>query len=164
MEDKLALGVRHTAPAEGRILAVNRGHRRALKSVIIELSRGELEGRPDAPRFSAFSGRHPSGLAGEHVRELLLESGMWTALRGRPFSRVANPADRPHSLFVTAVDTNPLAASVETVMMGAQGAFESGLFALSKLTDGPLFVCTAKGMPHHMHPRGTHMGKDLFHE
>ena len=147
MEDKLALGVRHTAPAEGRILAVNRGHRRALKSVIIELSRGELEGRPDAPRFSAFSGRHPSGLAGEHVRELLLESGMWTALRGRPFSRVANPADRPHSLFVTAVETHPLAASVETVRMGAQGAFESGLFALSKLTDGPLFVCTAKGMP-----------------
>ena len=70
---------------------------------------------------------------------------MWTAIRGRPFSRVANPVGRPHSVFVTAIDSNPLAASVETVMMGAQGAFETGLVALSKLTDGPVFVCTAKG-------------------
>ena len=147
MEDKKATGVRYTAPAEGRVVAVNRGDRRALQSVVIELSRSEREGRPDVPHFSAFSGRHPSGLTGEEVRELLLESGMWSALRGRPFSHVANPADRPHSVFVTVSDTNPLAASVETVMSGAQGAFETGLFALSKLTEGPLFVCTSSGLP-----------------
>ena len=145
MEDKKIQGVRYTAPAEGRILAINRGDRRALQSVIIELSRAELEGRPDSPRFSSFSGRHPSSLTGDEVRELLLESGMWTAIRGRPFSRVANPDGRPHSVFVTAIDSNPLAASVEAVMTGAQGAFETGLVGLSKLTDGPVFVCTARG-------------------
>ena len=147
MEDKKAPGVRYTAPAEGRVLAVNRGDRRALQSVVIELSRSEREGRPDAPRFSAFSSRHPSALTGDEVRELLVESGQWIALRGRPFSRVADPAERPHSIFVTAIDTNPLAASVETVLTGSQGAFETGLFALSKLTDGPLFVCTPTGLP-----------------
>ena len=126
---------------------MNRGDRRALQSIVIELSRSEREGRPDAPRFSGFSGRHPSGLTDDEIRALLLESGLWIALRGRPFSRVANPADRPHSVFVTATDTNPLAPSVETIMAGAQGAFETGLFALAKLTDGPLFVCTAKDLP-----------------
>ncbi|HJO39560.1 MAG: Na(+)-translocating NADH-quinone reductase subunit A [Vicinamibacterales bacterium] len=145
MEDKTLAGVRHTAPAEGRVLAVNRGDRRALQSVVIELSRGEREGRPDTTSFSAFSGRHPSGLADDEVRSLLVESGLWTALRARPFSRVANPDVRPHSIFVTAIDTNPLAASVEAVMMGAEGAFDYGLFALSRLTEGPLFVCTPGG-------------------
>ncbi|HAK56467.1 MAG TPA: NADH:ubiquinone reductase (Na(+)-transporting) subunit A [Acidobacteria bacterium] len=145
MEDKKLPGVRHTAPAEGRVLAVNRGDRRALQSVVIELSRGEREGHPDTTAFSAFSGRHPSGLTGDEVRALLVESGLWAALRGRPFSKVANPDDRPHSIFVTATDTNPLAASVEAVMMGAEGAFDDGLFALSRLTDGPLFVCTPAG-------------------
>ena len=143
-KDKRMPGVRYTAPASGTVVAVNRGSRRALLSVVIELSRDEREGRaPDQVRLSAFSGRHPSGLSGDAVRELLLESGVWVALRGRPFGRVANPADRPHSVFVTAVDTHPLAPSLEVATQGAAVPFERGVAALCRLTDGPVFVCTA---------------------
>ena len=142
-EDKTVPGVRYTSPSAGTVTAINRGARRALQSVVIEQSRAEREGRPaEAAAFGAFSGRHPAGMTGEAVRELLLESGQWTALRARPYGRVADPAASPHSIFVTAIDTNPLAPRLSALMEGREGWFERGLAALARLTDGPVFVCT----------------------
>ena len=149
-EDKTLPGVRYTAPAAGTVRAVNRGARRALQSVVIEPSRAEREGRePEAARFAAWSGRHPSGMTGDEVRDLLLESGQWTALRARPFGRVADPATRPHSIFVTAIDTNPLGPDVAAILQGREGPFELGLEALARLTPGPVFVCTGPGQRVH---------------
>ena len=142
-EDKTMPGVRYTAPAAGTVKAINRGARRALQSVVIEQSRAEREGRaPEAAHFRSWAGRHPSGMTEGEVRELLLESGQWTALRARPYGRVADPATRPHSIFVTAIDTNPLAPDVAAIFEGREGPFERGLAALARLTPGPVFVCT----------------------
>ena len=142
-DDKKTPGVRVTAPGEGRVVAINRGERRAFQSLVIELSAADRSGRGSQVRPSAFSGRHPSALGGDAVRELLLDSGLWTALRARPFSRVANPESRPQSVFVTAMDTDPLAPDVETVMRGREADLERGLVALARLTDGPVFFCTS---------------------
>ena len=143
-EDKKIPGVRYTAPASGTVVAINRGNRRVLRSIVIELSRDEREGRaPDQVRLSAFSGRHPTALSDDDVLELLVDSGLWVALRARPFSRVANPAQRPHSIFVTAIDTHPLAPSLEVLARHAAVPFERGIAVLGRLTDGPVFVCTA---------------------
>ena len=143
LEDKTLPGVRCTAPAAGTVRAIHRGARRALQSVVIEQSRAEREGRaPEAADFGSWSGRHPSGMTEADVRDLLLESGQWTALRARPFGRVADPATRPHSIFVTAIDTNPLGPDVALVLEGREGSFERGLEALARLTAGPVFVCT----------------------
>ena len=149
-EDKQRPGVRFTAPAAGTVQAIHRGDRRAFRSIVIELSRDEEEGRGAAAiRFGSFSGRYPTGLSGDAVRELLLESGLWSAIRARPFGRVADPQARPHSVFVTAIDTEPLAPRVEVVLQGAQGPFERGLVALTRLTEGLVYVCTAprSGVP-----------------
>ena len=149
-EDKTMPGVRCTAPAAGTVRAIHRGARRALQSVVIEASRAEREGRePEAARFAAWSGRHPSGMTEGEVRDLLLESGQWTALRARPYGRVADPATRPHSIFVTAIDTNPLAPDVAAILQGREGPFERGLEALARLTPGPVFVCTGPGQRVH---------------
>lgn len=147
-EDKKMPGVRYTAPGAGRVVAVHRGERRAFQSLVIELTATERSGRaggPEEESFTAFTGKHPNQLKEDEVRELLVESGLWTALRGRPFSHVADPNVRPHSIFVTAIDTHPLAASVDAVLEGRHGDFERGIIAISKLTEGPVFVCTARG-------------------
>lgn len=146
-EDKKVPGVRHTAPGEGRVVAIHRGERRAFQSIVIELSTADRSGRGSQLRLASFSGRHPAGLAGDAVRELLIESGLWTALRARPFSRVANPDTRPRSVFVTAMDTDPLAPDVDVAMSGREADLERGLMALTKLTDGPVFLCTAERFP-----------------
>ncbi len=143
-EDKRIPGVRYTAPGSGRVIAINRGDRRAFRSLVIDLNQGGRSGRDiDEVSFSSFSGKHPNGLSGDEIRELLIESGLWVGLRGRPFGRVADPSIMPNSIFVTAIDTNPLAPSVERLLEGASGAFERGLLALVKLTRGLVYVCTA---------------------
>jgi len=142
-EDKKRPGVRFTAPAAGTVLAILRGDRRSFRSIVIELSREEREGRGTAVTFGSFSGRHPRGLSGDDVRELLVESGLWVSIRARPFSRVADPQTRPHAIFVTAIDTEPFAPRVDVVLEGAHGPFERGVAALSRLTAGVVYVCTA---------------------
>ena len=147
-EDKKTPGVRYTSPGAGKVAAIHRGERRALQSIVIELSQDERGGRaggPEEASFSSFTGKHPGGLSRDDVAGLLIESGTWTALRGRPFSRVANPNDKPRAVFVTAMDTNPLAPSVDVALEGRHSDFEHGLVALSKLTEGPVFVCTSPG-------------------
>lgn len=146
MEDKKLPGVRFTAPGSGKVVAIHRGERRVFESIVIELSSVDRAGRvgaPDQVSFSSFTGKHPNTLSRDDVRALLVESGEWTALRARPFGRVADPEGVPHSIFVTAMDTNPLAPSVEEILEGRHGEFERGLAALTKLTDGSVYVCTA---------------------
>jgi Na+-transporting NADH:ubiquinone oxidoreductase subunit A len=144
-EDKKMPGVRFTSPAAGRVSAVNRGAKRAFQSVVIDLSRTEMEGKTggaDEISYSSYGSKPLSGLTEQDVRDLLMESGLWTALRARPFGKVANPVDKPHSLFVTATDSNPLAPPVSTVLAGKESLFQKGLVVVSKLTEGPVFVCT----------------------
>ncbi len=144
-EDKKTPGVRYTSPAGGQVVAVNRGERRALQSVVIQLDQAELAGAGDTASFDAYTSKHPSELTREQVRDLLVESGLWTAIRQRPFSRIANPEETPAAIFVTAMDSNPLAASVDVAMQGKQDRFERGVEALAKLTDGSVHVCKESG-------------------
>lgn len=169
-EDKKTAGVRYTSPAEGKVAAVNRGGQRSFVSMVIELSAAELGGRAGSEqRYGSYSGRSVEALSGDQVRELLLESGCWPALRSRPFSRVADPAVRPKSIFVTAMDTGPLAPPMAPIVAERGEEIRQGLLALTKLTDGTVFVCQAQGdgleMPAHdrvrterfrgPHPSGT---------
>lgn len=140
-EDKKTAGVRFTSPGSGRVTAIHRGERRALQSLVIQLDASESSGRADSVSFSAYSGRHPGSLTRTEVQELLIESGLWTALRARPFGKVADPAETPRSIFVTAMDSNPLAPPVRLALEGQEDAFERGLQAVAKLTQGPVFVC-----------------------
>jgi Na+-transporting NADH:ubiquinone oxidoreductase subunit A len=148
-EDKKMPGVRFTSPGAGKVVAINRGEKRVFQSMVIELTRGEIEGRAgraEQVSFSSYTGKHPASLAGSQVKTLLIESGLWTALRGRPFARVADPEGQPHSIFVTVTDSNPLAPSVGVAMADQGHRFKLGLAAIAKLTEGAVYVCTEPGM------------------
>ena len=141
--------VRHTAPGAGTVVAIHRGARRTLLSVVIELNDREREGRPsdeDYQPFESYTGDDPTRATPGQVRALLQESGLWTALRTRPFSTVPTPdAEAPHSIFVTAMDSHPLAPDPEVVLQGQEKAFQRGVQVLSRLTEGKVFVCVAPG-------------------
>jgi Na+-transporting NADH:ubiquinone oxidoreductase subunit A len=137
--DKLNAGVLFTAPGAGTVEAVNRGAKRALLSVVIR-----LEGN-DEVKFDQDAGVALDQLSREQVRDKLLASGQWTALRTRPYSKIPDPGAMPHSIFVTAIDTDPVAADPAVVMAGREEDFKNGLTVLGKLTDGELFVCAARG-------------------
>lgn len=146
-EDKKSPGTIYTSPAAGIVTAVNRGEKRALQSVVVELSLGERAGEPLADEIIAFENYQEKDVASyscDEVRALLIESGLWTAFRTRPFSKVPSVESEPGAIFVTAMDTNPLAADVDVVFSGNEAAFEKGLAAIAKLREGNMFLCTAE--------------------
>ena len=149
-EDRKSEGVKFTAPGAGKVAAINRGSYRALQSVVIELSASERDGKPAPDEFQSFESYSEGSiddLSREQVVALLQESGMWTALRARPFGRVPPPgSEAPHSLFVTVADTNPLAPAVDKVLKGREDDFKAGLAVLAKLTEGKVFVCKGAGI------------------
>lgn len=147
-EDKKTPGVLHTAPGAGTVAAINRGDRRALISVVIDLGASEASGAPvpdDFAAFSAYTGAAPASLSREQVRDLLVESGLWTAFRTRPFSKTPAVDSAPHSIFVTAMDSSPLAPDMAVVAEGRQADLDAGVAAVAKLTDGPVFFCRKAG-------------------
>jgi len=138
--DKKMPLVRYTSPGTGTVVEINRGEKRRFISIVIDLDDVEEE-----VRFRSYSEKQLETLGREQVIEQLLESGLWTALRTRPFSKVANPETKPHSIFVTAMDTNALAPSIEIAIAGHKQNFITGLRILSKLTEGKVYVCKAPG-------------------
>ncbi len=149
-EDKKTPGVLYTSPGAGTIAAVNRGEKRALISVVIDLSPGEISGRPgddEHQRFASFTGKPVPALSRDDVRALLLESGLWTAFRTRPYSRVPDPQSTPDGIFINAMDTEPLAPQPEVVVAENKDAFDAGLAIIAKLREGKMFLCVAKGSP-----------------
>ena len=138
-EDKKNPGVKFTAPASGKIAAVNRGAKRVLQSVVIDVAGDEKE------TFEKFAADKLSGVAREQVQSQLVDSGLWTALRTRPFSKIPELGSVPNSIFVSAMDTNPLAADPTVIIAARSDDFVNGLNVLSNLTDGKLFVTKAPG-------------------
>ena len=141
-EDKKNPGVLFTAPASGTVVGVNRGAKRKFESVEIEVDSDDQEGG-DRVEFDAVTGKSPSSLGREKLAESLVASGLWTALRTRPFGKVPAVGTSPSSIFVQAIDTNPLAADPSLAIADRKEQFKLGLQALTQLTDGKVFVCKA---------------------
>lgn len=138
--DKSRPGVRLAAPAGGRIAELHRGERRAFVSLVIEVD------ADDAPaQFPSFTGAPVETLDAATVRALLLESGLWTALRTRPFSHLPAADASPAALFVTAIDTRPHAPDPLPVIAERAADFRTGLVGLTRLTSAPVYLCCAAG-------------------
>jgi Na+-transporting NADH:ubiquinone oxidoreductase subunit A len=138
-EDKRTSGVRHVSPAAGTVAAIHRGEMRAFQSIVIDVD--AAEGPDTQVQFASFTGDVPA--TADAVRALLVESGLWTALRTRPFSKVPSVTSVPHAIFVTATDTRPHAPSVDVVLAGRMEEFHAGVRALAGLCPGTTYVCRA---------------------
>jgi Na+-transporting NADH:ubiquinone oxidoreductase subunit A len=147
--DKKTEGLTYTAPACGTVSEVNRGDRRAFQSLVIEVD-GD-----DAVEFAAPAAGDFDAVSREAVTDLLATSGLWTSLRTRPYSMVPAVGSVPRSIFVQAIDTNPLAADAAPLIRERERDFRAGIIALTKLTDGNVFVCRrpAQPLPGDEHPQ-----------
>lgn len=128
--------VRFTSPGTGRVETLARGARRRLEALVIRLEGGG-EQRFDVP---APDGR--GRYAEAPLREAMQASGLWSALRTRPFGRIPDPDARAHAIFVTAMASDAQAPTPGPLLLARRGDFERGVAALSALGDGPVFVCT----------------------
>lgn len=130
--DKKTPGVIYTSPASGVVKEINRGERRVLQSVVIEVEGDEQI------TFAQYPAEALASLSEESVRENLQNSGLWTALRTRPYSKVPAIDAKPHSIFVSVMDTNPLAADPSLIINEYAQSFEAGLTVLSRFA--PIYM------------------------
>ncbi len=139
-EDKKNPGVVYTSPFGGTVEAVHRGERRAFLSLVIAVDESA-----EPVSFEAYNGKAPEELSGDEIRALLLESGEWSAIRSRPFGRVAKPGDSPAAILVNATDSQPLAPNPIGTIAGREDEFRAGVQLLTGLTEGKVYVTTAPG-------------------
>ena len=137
-EDRENPGVLFTSPGAGVVCAVNRGAKRVLQSIVIDLQ--ESGSDADFHNFESYQNLDKSAPTKEQVSALLQESGLWTAIKVRPFGLVANASTTPGALFLTCTDTEPLAPSVEKILEGNEELFTLGVKALSTLCT-KTFLC-----------------------
>ncbi|MBT8115868.1 MAG: Na(+)-translocating NADH-quinone reductase subunit A [Arenicella sp.] len=133
-EDKKNPGVLVCSPAAGTVTQINRGAKRTLLSVVINVEGDEAED------FNPENGEELTAFNGEKVRQLLLRSGMWVAFRTRPFGKVPAADSVPNSIFVNAMDTNPLAVDPQLIINEHPNAFAAGIAILHKFSV-PVYVC-----------------------
>ena len=138
-EDKKNPGVVFTSPGAGVVKGIHRGEKRVLQSVVIELKGSEQES------FDKYKDAELSKLDAEKIRANLLKSGLWTTLRTRPYGKIPTVDSQPKSIFVTAIDTRPLAADPAVVIKERSADFTNGLAVIARLCEGKTHVCKASG-------------------
>ncbi|MDD2732306.1 MAG: Na(+)-translocating NADH-quinone reductase subunit A [Desulfuromonadaceae bacterium] len=138
--DKKNPKVLYTSPGCGVVSAINRAERRAFVSLVIALD-GEKE-----ILFPAFPRNLLDSIPPEDIEQSLLASGLWTAFRSRPFNKIPHPGTTPAAIFVTAIDSNPLAADPALIIAEQADCFTAGLAILRPLTSGKVYLCHAEGV------------------
>ena len=118
-------------------MAINRGERRAFLSLVIR-----VEGDEELT-FPSTAMEKIETLASEEIETRVIDAGLWPVFRTRPYSKVPVPGTRPAALFITAVDTNPLAADPIVIIQEKPEEFKAGLIALQRLVEGTVYLCTA---------------------
>ena len=137
MRDVRRPRIKFTAPVSGRVASIERGKRRKLMSLQI-----------DVDESMAVAGMQPpAGNDGESIRNFMLESGAWSTLRTRPFGNIPDPDAEPAAVFVTALDAEPLAPEPRSIIETCQPEFNSAVNVLADFSDAPLYVCHA---PNHV--------------
>ncbi len=137
--DKQNPGVNFTAPGAGVVKEINRGAKRVLQSVVIELKGTTQES------FEKYAEKDLSTLTVDQIKENLLRSGLWTSFLTRPYGKIPAVDSSPRSIFVTAIDTRPLAADPVVVIKERTADFTNGLAIVAKLTEGKTYLCKATG-------------------
>ncbi len=130
--DKSRPDICFTSPVSGTVMAINRGERRVILEVVVKAD-GKFE-------FEDFSSGDPFKMTRAEIIANLLRSGLWPAIRQRPYNIIANPQDIPKSVFISAFDTAPLAPDYDFIITGMEEDFQSGINVLSQLTSGKVHI------------------------
>ena len=134
MRDMRRPEIRFSAPVSGRISRIERGARRKLVSLQIDVD--------DSLAVADFE--PPANNDSASIRDFMLESGAWSSLRTRPFGNIPDPTGKPVAVFVTALDAEPLAPDTGTIIDTYLQEFRAAVNALAGINDVPIYVCHAQ--------------------
>ncbi len=132
--DKNHPEVKFVSPVSGVVTSVERGERRKVLRISVAAAKEQ--------DYEEFGKKDVASMSGEQVKAALLEAGLFAFFIQRPYAVVADPNAQPKGIFVSAFDSNPLAADFEFVLKGREKDFQTGLDALSKMAKTYLGIST----------------------
>ncbi len=138
--NKLSEKVKFVSPASGTIKNIQFGPRRVINEISIE-SNGNTD---EYVTFESYDEQKIIELSQDEIKRILLESGAWTYIRQRPFSKIANPDNNPKSIFISGFNTSPLTPDLNFIFENKNSGFQTGINALSKLTNGKVHLSVSK--------------------
>lgn len=140
-EDKTYPQVKVASSLSGKVSAVQLGEKRALIAIGIE-----SDGKQDAVTFPKYNKDQIFKISSQDVTKRLLEGGLWPVIRQRPFSKIPHPDVAPKSIFIHAMNTEPLALDADFILAGKEERFQAGIEVLRRLTKGKVYLCAAEGV------------------
>ena len=135
--DKLHPEIKFVSPVSGTVEEVVRGERRKVLGVVVV-----NDGKGTSVELPAVN---PTSVSADEIKSALLNAGVWPFIKQRPYNVVANPEVQPRDIFVTAMDTAPLAPDFAFVVKGQEEDLQRGISALAKLTAGKVYVGVKAG-------------------
>ncbi len=120
------------SPVSGRVSAINRGEKRKILNIVVDADADQS--------YKSFEKVDLKSASREQVVELLLESGLWSMLIQRPYGIIADPAETPKSIFVSAFDSSPLAPDYNFALAEDMEAIQYGVNVLNRLTPGDVNI------------------------
>ena len=134
--DKSIPELQFVSPVSGKVVAVNRGERRRVLSVVVE-----SDGKFESVEYKA---KDVLSLSSDEIKADLLKAGLFAFMRQRPYDVIADPKDAPRAIYVSAFDSKPLAVSFEVALKGNEEDFQTGLDALSRIAPVHLGICACQ--------------------
>ena len=132
MFDKSNPDVIYAAPVSGEVVEIRRGAKRAITEVILKADKEVTFKENTVPNIESASR--------EDIVKFLLETGGWAHLNQRPFDVIPSQDVTPKNIFVSTFATGPNAPDLNIIVEGSEAAFQKGLDALNKLTDGQVYL------------------------
>ena len=122
--DKRDPRVRICSPVDGTLTQVVRGDKRRILALVMD-----AKGTP--PGSSVIE--VPDNPSPQQIRDILLQYGLWPALRQRPYSVIANPDGTPDAIFVSCFDSAPLAPDFNVLLKGREAEWHEGIRVLRQI-------------------------------
>lgn len=121
-----------TSPVSGEVSAINRGDKRKILSIVVT-----PDGQDQSESFEVCP---IAELSRERVKDTMLRAGFWPMLIQRPFGIIAQSDKTPKAIFVSGLDTAPLAPDLNFLVQDQGEHIIAGLEVLKKLTDGKVHL------------------------
>lgn len=137
--DKMHPELKMVSPLAGTLKSIVRGERRKILRFEIE-----ADGNDEVRRWSV-----PENPDAGQARSLLAESGMMLLMRTRPYDIVPDPMAIPRDIFVSCIDSAPLAVSA--VALAGRDVAENltkAVRLLKAATPGKVYLCVDSDWPY----------------
>tara|TARA_B100001113_G_scaffold154675_1_gene126478 strand:+ start:211 stop:1542 length:1332 start_codon:yes stop_codon:yes gene_type:complete len=132
--DKNSEKVKFVSPVSGKIKEILRGDRRKVLEIKIK-----AEKDISYKKIKKLKSENPS-----EIIDYLLENGLWTYIKQRPYDIIADPESNPKEIFISGFDSSPLSANYDFITKDQKENIVEAINLLSRLTKGSINISLRK--------------------